>query len=665
MTSIRLTRACVSSLLLLALSSAPVAAQVTWRVDPQAAPGGDGLSWATAFHKLQNALDAANTTPGRDEVWIAGGVHIPTFQQYAADPHSRHFLVTEAVELYGGFDGTETQRSQRDPAANPTILDGDRSQDDAGNFQSRGDNVWVVMYFNTAADAFNSLLDGLTIKGGHNFNSPLFPDAGGGAQFNGSGHLVIRDCTFIENLGGDGGALSVDAHNFGAFGDSTLVLEDCRFERNIALSSGGAFLLDADNEFQSVIDGCLFRDNQAAGNGGAAQVVGPYSVTETATTCVVRDCTFEGNRADGNSGGALVAGRRVLIESCRFRDNQVAPAPVGAQESYGGAILASGGDSDLVSVHQCLFVDNVANHGGAVAVGGIGSCEFRNCTLYGNHGRETGGALFLGDVETTVASNSILWGNTASASPAIDATLIQILGQQLDLLFCDVQGGFAGLGTFSSDPRFVDADGPDDILGTADDDFSLTPWSPCVDSGSSAHVPFTLFLDISGASRIQGTEVDMGVSERSGSTNGRPLCASSIDAAPCPCGNFGMDGSGCSNSVGVGVLLTATGDPVVASDTVVLHASGGPSNRPGMIVQGTAYSATPLKDGVLCAAGSTDRLEVIFFDSTGRLQSSSSLAATGQASVGQTRIYQLWYRNPGGPCATGSNFSNGIEVDWR
>ena len=33
-------------------------------------------------------------------------------------------------------------------------------------------------------------------------------------------------------------------------------------------------------------------------------------------------------------------------------------------------------------------------------------------------------------------------------------------------------------------------------------------------------------------------------------------------------------------------------------------------------------------------------------------------------SSGGVRMYQAWYRNPGGPCGSGNNLTNGIQVTW-
>jgi hypothetical protein len=55
---------------------------------------------------------------------------------------------------------------------------------------------------------------------------------------------------------------------------------------------------------------------------------------------------------------------------------------------------------------------------------------------------------------------------------------------------CDIQGGWMGTGNISSDPLLRDAAGPDNDPNTwADNDYRLSPGSPCTDAGSNSAVP--------------------------------------------------------------------------------------------------------------------------------------------------------------------------------
>jgi hypothetical protein len=93
--------------------------------------------------------------------------------------------------------------------------------------------------------------------------------------------------------------------------------------------------------------------------------------------------------------------------------------------------------------------------------------------------------------------NCIFWGNTAPTGPQIyDET-----GSTTAPTYCCIQeNAWPGNGNIDANPLFLDADGPDDIPGTPDDDLRL--WvtaSPCIDAGDSAGVPAdTLDLDNDG-----------------------------------------------------------------------------------------------------------------------------------------------------------------------
>ena len=85
---------------------------------PVASGSGDCSSWLNAC-TLQSAL---GISVSGDVIWAEAGTYKPT-----SDPADRNatFQLIDGVALYGGFAGTESLLSQRDPAGPASILSGD------------------------------------------------------------------------------------------------------------------------------------------------------------------------------------------------------------------------------------------------------------------------------------------------------------------------------------------------------------------------------------------------------------------------------------------------------------------------------------------------------------------------------------------------------------
>jgi hypothetical protein len=152
-------------------------------VDDDAAPGGDGLAWESAYDDLQLALAAA---VAGDEIWVASGTYQPT----SGSDRAVSFNLKSGVSLYGGFAGTETELSQRDWVENVTTLSGD-----IGNAGDNTDNSYHVLYA-TDVDT-SSVFDGFSVTGG--YANAAGPNYYGGGIYNVNSSPTLTNVSFNGN----------------------------------------------------------------------------------------------------------------------------------------------------------------------------------------------------------------------------------------------------------------------------------------------------------------------------------------------------------------------------------------------------------------------------------------------------------------------------------
>ena len=455
----------LAATLLLALA----AAQAPVFVDAGATGANDGSSWADAFVELQSALAAV--TAG--EVWVAEGRYL------AGAPGNRNasFSLRDGVALYGGFQGWEASVAQRAGAAELTVLDGDLLGNDGPSWLNRSENsIHVVRAQNVGASA---VLDGFRIRGGTATTASGYDSVGGGMLLLDAGPTV-RGC----------------------------IVEDC-----LSNGAGGVYL----NGGSPWFDACEFRDNwgYSANGGGLYQAAGGALLT---------DCAFRRNRGSnstqGAGGGLYVSGGAVDAQRCLFEKNL-------ANEYYGVFYGAVGGGAfvlaDGSTFRDCRFVGNRSHTGGGAgcyanatfvncsftgnevysvdtgsgSVGGYGGAMMTffhdvrliGCSIFGNDAQEDCGGVYVGAGSRIRIESSVLWGNTDLGSTEI---LKRNLKKDPSALAMELWSCIEGLpdqgtaGCIALDPRFDDPDGPDDLLGTPDDDLRLRAGSPCIDSGSNA-----------------------------------------------------------------------------------------------------------------------------------------------------------------------------------
>ena len=364
----------LASLLVLAFSQ-NIHAQTY--VDHTATGNNDGTSWADAYTELADALDNYNSG---DEIWVAAGTYLP--QQPSAWPGApeNNFYIYQDLKLYGGFAGTETMLSERDPAANVTILSGDLNGDDVpDDFETnREDNAINVVFVDTVITAA-TFIDGFTIRNGH----------------------AEGDTAIVHQTLG-GGIIAWGSPQIG----------QCRFTQNYANVGGGLYLRD-ETSVEASFTNCIF-DNNASGDSGGGMII----VTGDSSKVVpINNCQFIGNKSARLAAGLGVAYSSVELTNCDFTQN--------TNEVAGGGIfffvIEGEGDQYLFNLIDCDFDANVSGEGGAFYYetnsDGNNNINITSCNFTGNQAVVSpqvefpdGGALqflFFGDDNTSQDSITI------------------------------------------------------------------------------------------------------------------------------------------------------------------------------------------------------------------------------------------------------------------
>ena len=142
-------------------------------------------------------------------------------------------------------------------------------------------------------------------------------------------------------------------------------------------------------------------------------------------------------------------------------------------------------------------------------------------------------------------------------------------------------------------------------------------------------------------------------------------------SASAPCGNVDAS-AGCTNSSGVGALLSATGTSSVANDDLVLTMSSLPNNKFGIFFMGTSQVFAPFGDGHRCVGGQIFRYNPPINSGAGGSISLGPIVGfsianfvpAGHIMAGSTWNFQGWYRDPMGPCGSAFNLTNASGISF-
>lgn len=412
-------------------------------VDKDATGINDGSSWANAYTTLEQALASG----GGSDIWIKAGVYKP----HISDRNISFTVNASGTKMYGGFNGTEAQLTDRIFGTNETILSGDLMDNDDNNITytnaTRDDNSFTVL--NLIGD--NIELDGLTISGGHSnggTGSATESRYGGGIHKNGSTrNLKITNCKLIRNVSKEaGGAISAGFTASG--GTGSLVIANCQFSENLSAIGGVLYSANTSNATVTCsISNSLFNKNKvldtsaaATGYAGSSMWLRSFGSGATIVSNLI-NCTFVDNIDGGTASGMSNTNRTTLtltkntnanhnatISNCIFWNNKAASGvtarPIGGfiestissatitnsiDETNFTGITLSGGSANT-SGSNPLFVDivngdySLSNGSPAINVGNNASVVGTK-DLNGND-RILGGTVDLGPYEFDAALDS-------------------------------------------------------------------------------------------------------------------------------------------------------------------------------------------------------------------------------------------------------------------
>ena len=322
---------------------------------------------------------------------------------------------------------------------------------------------------------------------------------------------TIRNCIITGNTSArdGGGAIFIS--------QSSPVVQNCIITNNTAESEGGGGI-HCESSSSPIIENCIIKNNTTDDSGGGIYYYCCFS-TENKTQII--DCAIEGNTATKCGGGICSEYSDIIVRGCHFADNSAGEKGGGifcldritnetrsiidssivdnnSANDYGGGIYyrvgydtndssfeeppdhpgvtSLGEDVSCAIISNCMITANSAGiKGGGMNCAGS-NLRILNCTLSANLTTESGGGIYLLPSDIMV-TNCILWGDYPDEvdvdNPDWHPPILE---------YCDVQGGWPGVGNIDADPLFVSGLEHDYYLSQTAAGQGEN--SPCVDTGS-------------------------------------------------------------------------------------------------------------------------------------------------------------------------------------
>ncbi len=402
-----------------------------------AAAGGTGKTWATAFKNLPSAL--ASITNTCTAVWVAKG----TYQCGSG------VELIDGVAIYGGFNGTETNLSQRNFLTNISIL----APSTTNSAATKGIMVTATNLLNQPFVG-SGVLDGFQLTA--NGVSTSIP-----ALIVSNAAPIIQNCTFVSN----NFAVSI-SNSTGAY------FYNCTFTNN----TNSSMAVQASTNLQ--LFNCQFLNGR-----------GVAGLTLTNSAAGLTNCVISSNTVP-NSQPIVASQSALIVQDCIISNN----SGFSALSAYGGSVL---------SLNDSVVVGNVGTAASSAIYGSASAVNLLNDTVVNNSASGLTGGLWIGSGSASIV-NTILWGNTTTLSDRTVEQAQMNLAGSAALANSIIQGLFyyanSGPGLLSYDPVFVNP---------AVGNYQLTSVSPAVGAGQTNGISAAT-VDLLGHARLFNGVVDIG-----------------------------------------------------------------------------------------------------------------------------------------------------------
>lgn len=258
--------------------------------------------------------------------------------------------------------------------------------------------------------------------------------------------IIVHPGTYYENINFSGKAITLrgtDPTNSNIV--AATIIDGKQADRVVTFDQGEGP--------SSVLSGITLR------NGKMPPYLGGGGIYCNLSSPSITYCIITGNSAtygySSGGGGIHCNQSSPIISHCIISNNSAWD---------GGGIYCTDFSFPIIT-HCTIYGNSSVNTGGAIFCNQSFPC-ITNCTVTDNSTEGVGGAIFCTGSSMPYIVNSIFWGNGSEIYVEYCCNP--------KLSYCDIQGGYSGLGNIDAAPRFV---------GPVNGDYRLGSGSPCIDAG--------------------------------------------------------------------------------------------------------------------------------------------------------------------------------------